>query len=256
MKANTRYLAGLWAVVIPMGALLAISFGTALLAGQFGAVIFPISVMLVLIVLIKGWVRWRLRKAFRADSPEPLAVFFQRTIRPGLMPDGDALQAHACAIAYLLHADYAAARAALQKVTWGERPPLIRAARKSVDALLCYFDTREYADGLDLALLAQELGAIPSSFPGAKKALAAYESFVEIGEVLCGRTTPVTLESLERKMKVLPPMVSLFAAWGLAVAHHQLGNAARVEHFMAFIRDTAPHCRALALPVDVSARQP
>src|SRR5579883_2227935 len=218
MTPNTRYPVILRVVPGLMAALL-VSWSVALsAAGQGWLAVLPfvvaVSPLFVLVAGRRSGDR-RVRQLLRADSPEPLVAFCRQTIRPGRLPDGDVLLAQASAVAYALYADYPSARAALTEVTWDRRPPLIRAMRTSAEALLCYFETREYVQGLNLATAAQELAAVPAAFPGARTAAAAHESLVEIGQVLCGRSTDELVASLERKMAVLPTLGRLLVAWGL-----------------------------------------
>jgi hypothetical protein len=251
MASITRYLVVLWAVVGLMAALVAVHLGASFAAGQVWPAVLPIALVVAVLLVMRWWFGdRRLRQLLQANSPDPLVAFYRRTIRPGLLPDGDALLAQAAALAYAPYADYPSARAVLTRVAWDGRPPLIGAARASVEALLCYFESREYVEGLNLAAVAQELAATPASFPGARTAAAAYGSYVEIGHVLCGRSTDATVASLERKMAVLPTMGRLLVAWGLAVAYRRRGGATRSEANIAFIHGVAPHCRALILPDD------
>jgi hypothetical protein len=251
MSTNTRYLVILWIVVGLLAALVAVLFGASFAAGQVWAVVLPIAVAVPAVLVMRWWLGdRRLRQLLQADSPEPLVAFYRRTIRTGLLPDGDAWLAQASALAYALYADYPAARAALGEVAWEGRAPMIRAARTAVEALLCYVESREYIQGLNLATAAQEMAALPGAFPGSGKAAAAYETYDEIGQVLCGRSTGASVASLERKMAVLPTLGRLLVAWGLAVAYRKRGDAARSEANLAFLRRVAPHCRALVLPCD------
>jgi hypothetical protein len=41
------------------------------------------------------------------------------------------------------------------------------------------------------------------------------------------------------------PFAQLISAWGLAVAAERMGDAADAEHWRAFLRQRAPHCRGL-----------
>ena len=249
MNSNTRHLVGLWAGAVLIMVWVAFDLGSALLQGQTWEVGLSIAFTAVIVMVIK----WRggdrqIRRLLQSDSPEDLVPFYKRTIRTGLVPDGDALLAQACAVAYTLYADYPAARAALQSVNWDHRPPLIRSSGQSVEALLCYFETRQYKQGLELARSAQKAGGVSGLFPGARASAAAFESLVEIGEVLSGCSTGSTVGSLERKMKVLPTLGRLLVAWGLANAYRKNGDDAKAETMLAYIREIAPHCRALSLP--------
>ena len=82
------------------------------------------------------------------------------------------------------------------------------------------------------------------------------KAYVEIGQVLCGRPTDATVESLEQKMPALPTLGRLLVAWGLAIAHCQRGDSERADAMLGYIREVAPHCRALALPDNLAERVP
>jgi len=234
-----------------------ILFGSSLAKGELWPVILPIAWVAAIFVVVRLQVsERRLRRFLQADTAGPLVDFYKRTIRPRLIPQGDALLAAASAMTYALYADYPSAHTALKEVAWENRPPLIRASRTSAEALLCYLESREYIQGLNLAMAAQELGAIHRWFPGAGRGAAVSESYVEIGHVLCGRSTDATVTSLERKMSALPLLSRLLVAWALAIAHRQHGDAARVGEMLAYIHEHAPHCRALELPDNSAHGQP
>jgi hypothetical protein len=248
MNSNTRHLLIGWGFAISLGVLVAFVLGSALWQGQVWQVLLPIAATAILLTVI----RWRVgdrqvRRLLQSDSPEALVTFYQRSIRPGLMPQGDALLAQVCAVAYTLYGDFSAAWEALQGIDWDQRPPLIAASGRSVEALLCYFQTGEYEQGLELARSAQEIARVSGWFPGAQKSADSFESFVEIGEVLCGHSTDSTVRSLERKMRVLPTLGRLIVAWGLGIAYRRAGDA-RANAMCAHIQEVAPYCRALELP--------
>jgi hypothetical protein len=245
MSPNARYLAILWVVVGAIFAFVASLYARSVVDGDYVMVAAGVVGVGILVVALGCRARRRLRQLLQCETPVPLVQFYERTMGSTLIPNGDALLSHSSALAYTLYADYPAARAALARVAWNERPPLVRALRRSVEALLCYFDTQEYARGLDLAESAKELAAIPALFPGARTAAAAHESYGEIGQVLCGKSTEATVASLERKMASLPLIGRLLVAWGLAIAYSQRGNTAKAEDMLAFVRKYAPHCRAV-----------
>jgi hypothetical protein len=249
MTTNKRFLLTVWAVTGLVVAIVAIQFAAEFSSGQVWTplLILVFAVTMVFVTLSRAGDR-KIRRLLQSDSPEPLTIFYRQTIRPGLIPNSDALLAHATALAYVLYADYDSARSVLNGADWDRCPPLIRASRGTIEALLCYFESREYVRGLDFAAAAQELAATPTYFPGARKAAAAYESYVEIGQVLCRQYTDATVTSLEAKMAVLPILGQILVAWGLAIAHRQRGESAPAEIKLAFIHDVAPFCRALDLP--------
>src|SRR5690349_4462973 len=120
MSRNTRYLLGLWAVALMLAAWLAVSFSYSLRLGQVWPVVVPVALAAAVLL----YSRWRvgerrIRRLLRSESPTDLVTFYQRTIRrTRFLPDADAVVASASALAYVLYADYPAARAALQGVDW------------------------------------------------------------------------------------------------------------------------------------------
>lgn len=259
MATNNRFLASLWIwvgflallLVVPM--VVAVTYVTGHGQPIPGHALLPPLFAVVAVAALLLVNRWRfgdrrLRQLLQAESPEPLVAFYHQTIRPGFTPHGDLLLAHSCALAYVLYGDYPAARATLEEQSWDEGPPLVRAGRTAVEALLCYFDTHEYVLGLNLSALAQGRAATHPAFPGARVSAAAYESYVEIGEVLCGRATDRVVASLEEKLSALPTLGQLLVAWGLAIAHRQRGEDEPAAAMRTFIREVGPHCRALQVP--------
>jgi hypothetical protein len=250
-KDNNRYLIGLWAVVaalvvvlvVPLVATVATAKDVSTLAPVFGA-----AVGLVAVMGIRLWSSRRLERAFLQRGPEPLLRIF-RGAGAKAMPNADAWGAYFEAWVYTLYGRFDSARQALARIEWRREPQLVQAAATGVEALLCYFDTREYARGLELARVARAAAEVSSKFPGAKTAMDSADSIVEIGRALSNEMKPDTTAKLAAQSRDLPFGARLIATWGLAAAHAQAGDAAQANEALARCRAMAPHCAPLcALP--------
>ena len=248
MDRNTRYLAARWAVAIVSMIIVALMFSSSLREGRVWSVVLPLIVVMLLLIVIRSRTGERkIRSLLQSRTPDDLVQHYRRTIRTGVIRDGDAMLAHACALAYMLYGYYPAARSELGRIDWERRDPLIRAAGRSAEALLYYFFTRDYERGVEVAREARDLARIPGVFPGSRTSAAAFDTIVEIGEILCERYGDQTIASLERSMAKLPVTGKLLAAWGLAVAYHRNGDDAKRQTMQKFLHEAAPHCVALSL---------
>src|SRR5256885_346522 len=82
--------------------LFVIAVGAALISGEVWLGILPIASIAVssaLFLAIRWWVGRRLHRLLQADSSGPLVRYYERTIWPGLLPNGDAMLAQASALA-------------------------------------------------------------------------------------------------------------------------------------------------------------
>lgn len=257
-KDNNRYLTLVWtlvivvvaAVVVPLVANVAIAKDSASFAPIVGA-----GVGLVMVVGIRLWGRRRFERAFLQRDPEAL-LKFQRGVGARSMPNAAAWGAYFDAWVYTLYGRFAEARRALARIEWKREPPLVQAAATGVEALLCYFDTRDYAQGLRLARVARAGADVSTSFPGAKTAMEAADSIVEIGRVLADEMKPDTMAKLAAQSRDLPFGARLLATWGLAAAHARAGDMAQANEALARCRAMAPHCEPLcALPGPVGSSE-
>ncbi len=262
MNENTRYLVGCWIVVgtlllIPVGGFLLIS-ADALQRGEW------VKAVTILAMFVGGtfsaimlWrSKWRgaereFRRLLQSPTPDDLIGWLHNIKRSGINPNGDASRAQGCAVIYTLYGDFESARYALQDIDWENRLPVIHGCGLTARALLCYLGSREYERGLRLARQAQELGTTSSLVPWARTSAGAFAAFVETGEVLCGEFSEETVKSLEAKRFLLPGTGKLVVAWALAVAYHRMRNTPKAEEMIAFLREVAPHCRALVIPPDL-----
>jgi hypothetical protein len=260
MTRNTVYLLGIWSVVglfflIVLVIPLSLGFGVALWHGEtemltemLVLLAVAIFVAVALFIGIRKYQARRFRRLLQSPSPDALLAFYRRSIRPGLIPNEDAFLAHGCANAYILYGQFADARSQLRSVAWEHRTPVIVALRQSAEALLCYFDSRDYEQGLATAKSAEQLAKVPRAFPGAATSQAAFAAHVQIGEVLTGQSTPSTIEALEIHYRQLPLLGKLLVAWALVQAYRQSRNLQGVNAMEKFIRETAPNCPTLHSP--------
>lgn len=248
MSRNTLYLLGIWSFSV-LG-IMWLTVPAMIVLGPGHP--YPYLVLGGFVVLCFAVTRlgprvadWRLRRRLRSESPEGITAWMRRSTRFTFVPDKDAILAHTCALACILYADYDAARAALRGVEWEHRVPMIRALKHSLGALLCYLEAARYDTGLEYAREAREMGRISGVFPGSRMSADAFESYVEIGEILCGDSTDEKVVSLEHRQVSLPTLGKLLIAWALAVAYDRRGDHVKAEAARRFIRDVAPHCRAI-----------
>jgi len=256
MSRNTWHLVKIWAVVAVPGLLLSVPMIRAIISWDLPVIVVPLLAVLAtsgMAVLLRWRAHGRIRRLLRSESAEDLVAEYERMLRSPLLPNRDALLAHCCAFAYVIYGDFEAARAELKGIDWESHVPLIHADGLLMEALLCYLETGQYEEGLALARSARDMARVSSVFPGARASGAAYESYVEIGEVLCGAGTEEKIASLERKAAALPITGKLLVWWGLAAAYDQRGEHEKATAARRLIRETAPHCRAILLPANVRA---
>jgi tetratricopeptide (TPR) repeat protein len=245
---RTRINLGVSLVVIPL------FVSIALWRGDLGALVLLIAVFIILVFFAK----WRFgdrrnRQLLQSPSADELVVYYRKMIRIDLMPDGDAWLAYLSAQAYTFYGNYDDARKVFQSIDWTQRTDLIQASGWLQEALLCYLDTKEYERGLELSRSVQELRTASKASPRAEKEAAARQLYVELGEVLCNRSTEATVASIEKKMRTSPAFMKLLAAWGLMIAYRKSGDQSKADAMQKYLHETAPYCRAFTLPPNVEA---
>jgi len=210
------------------------------------------AVLMVAFILIR--VRLKQRRFFRRyfeslQSPDAraLAALTDEMLPANSpIPDVDALRAHDKAVAWLFYGDVDTARRELGRITWENRPPLIRALATSLEAQLSLLCTGEQARGLALAREALAQGALSPLWPGAKQSRDHFELNIQLGEILTGEVTPAAIASLEQRLQQLAyPASRLLCTWGLRVAYQRAGDTARAEQMRQLLHEQAPHCRPL-----------
>jgi hypothetical protein len=246
-QQNNRYLGILWVVVAVIVIVVAVQLSghvSAFAEGGSAAPLVGAGVGLVLAVGVWLHARRRIERAFRQRGPEALL----QALRPGglrLIPNGAAWGAYFEAWVYTLYGRFDAARSALARFPWKQEPPLLQAAATSVEALLDYFDTKDFARGFRLACEARSAADASGNFPGMKTAMSAYSSLVETGRALINEVKPNTIATLRSSAETLPIAGRLIATWGLAVAYARTGDMAQAEEALARCKEMAPYCEPL-----------
>ncbi|MSP14394.1 MAG: hypothetical protein EXR62_15760 [Chloroflexi bacterium] len=243
---NLLSLAKLWVPAILLILLVLFGAASSLTTGQIPWMVLVFLLFLGVFV-IRGFRQADRTTAplLRQESPAGLVAYFERTL--AAFPDADAHIAYSTGIVYAYFGDFTQARVRLDTVDWERRPPFIKAAGLGLQALLAYLDTRDYRQGLELAQQARSLVAdIPDEMPGREDAQAAYQAFVNIGEILSGQTRPETVAELESLLPRVPPLLKVFLAWGLATAYDRANRQKESELMLSLIKSMIPHSKALA----------
>jgi hypothetical protein len=245
-RRNDRYLVSLWVLPIVLGALLVVGLAagvTRIAAGGAAAPLFGIVVGLAVVMGVRLWTKRRIELAFLQPEPEALLQLMQSGAMP--IPSSAAWGAYLEAWVFTLYGRFISARAALARVAWEREPPVVQAAAMSVEALLCFFEMRDFARGAGLARAARAMADTSIALPGAKTALEGYDSLVEIGRALTNRMNADTITNLSTQARSFPFGASLIATWGLAVAYARSGDRARANETLARCAALAPHCKPL-----------
>lgn len=130
MNQNTRYMARLW---IAVGLFVAMVVFLMVRGNPLNAII-SLSVAAAICIVVRIAAKrlvgeGNISRLLQSPTPDALINMFMRTIRPtqghgaAIMPAADALLASSCAIAYILYGDFAEARATIEAINWGRRPP-------------------------------------------------------------------------------------------------------------------------------------
>ncbi|MEP7124889.1 MAG: hypothetical protein ABJE95_28430 [Byssovorax sp.] len=255
---NNRYVAALWVLPVVLAVVVGGSLVATVATSRDGTAIVPVVGAVVGLLAVLGFslgARRRVERAFLQRGPDALL----RALRPAqssMIPDAAAWGAYFEAWSLTLYGEFERARAALDRVEWSRRPQVVRAAAMSVEVLLCFFDTRDFTQGFNLARSARATADISANFPGAKAALNSYDSLVEIGRALTDSPRPDTLENLAAHARNLPFGARLIAMWGLAAAYDRAGDPTSADDTIARCRELAPHCaplRSLPRPASVGS---
>jgi hypothetical protein len=246
MNRNTLFIGTIWILLLVALGLALPSFLSDIKGGDLSFIYF-IVVTILLFIGLRWYTSGRIERLLkRSQTVDPFIAFYRRAmIGRVIIPNGAAFFAYAVALINILYANYPAARAALDSVDWTGRLPLVEGCRKAAEALLCYFDTRDYERGLSLAREAAKLGEASKALPGAATSGAVFASFVEIGEVLSNQATSETLTSLRAKLSKLTILAKIPIAWGLAIGYQKAGDLAQAEAMRAYLRKAAPYCKAV-----------
>lgn len=183
------------------------------------------------------------RFALTLRGPDSSAVlsWLERDSTVRTLPDGDALVAATRAHVHTLFGEEDAARRELASVTWSGRAPLIQAEQLMVEACLALLCSKNISLARTLARRAQELSALPSSWPGAAVKVSYLDVLRAAAELAAGRSSEELYEVLERGSSARHLYTRLLAAWGLA----QSDEPERAATGRRILHAEAPHARGL-----------
>lgn len=244
-KQNTSFLLKQW---IPIVILLGIFLYAVVALIQRG------NYIIILAMAIAGIFLWRtysgataeFNKLLKSSSPQPLIDFYDKKFSQAKIPHKDAHLVFSKAFAYTLYGYFDSARAEVDKINWEQKPPFFQAQNKYLLALWACLEDHDFRQGVDLAKQARRLANISKSFPGAKASLDAYDTVIDIGELLSGNSHPNTVARLESKIKKSPVVMKILAAWGLEGFYIQSGQAEEAKKVHEILTTFAPYCKGLS----------
>jgi hypothetical protein len=239
-RQNNLSLLLLWIPIVLLGVLL---LGGLIVSGPRGWTI--IAITLVFVLGVRFYTINQVKKLLRQESPEKLVNYYRRSGKGAGISAESPLITATVAQTYALYGEFDQVRVQLASVNWSKCKPMIAAAEPLIQCFLCYFESRNFSEGLILARRARELGQVSSIFPGGSASNSTFDMYVEVGEVLTRNFSPTTVKHLERKLAKAPILIKPFIAWGLAVAYAQMGQSDKVESMRSLILSLAPYCRSL-----------
>ncbi|MBK8901759.1 MAG: hypothetical protein IPM53_11285 [Anaerolineaceae bacterium] len=242
---NTVFLLKLWIPTIILGSILLYGLFAMIQRGNY--IIIPV-------MAIAGIMIWRtytsttaeFNKLLKSSSPQPLIDFYDKKFGKAKIPHKDAHLVFSKAFAYTLYGYFDSAKAEAGKIQWDQKPPFFQAQHTYLLALWAYLENHDFQHGANLAKEARRLADISKSFPGAKASLNAYDTVMDIGELLSGNSNPSTFARLESKIKDAPIIMKVLAAWGLEGFYIQSSQAEQARKMREILTNFAPYCKGLS----------
>ena len=187
-------------------------------------------------------------KALQSPTPDDLVSLHEASMAraQGKIPDADAILAQCVGLAYVFYGREQQARAALARVRWSERAPLIRAAGVSVQGLIALVCCEDVPRALELMRQVQALSAPGRRVMVSGNSRRYYACNQALADVLSGEASEASLKILRggSRMQTLPG-VQLIAYAGLIVAAQRAGDQAETAELRRELRALAPHFDAL-----------
>ncbi|WP_017811963.1 hypothetical protein [Paenibacillus shenyangensis] len=249
MKKNNKYLLKLWVPIV-----LLITFGSmSLLLGMVKDPFILIGPFMLIVVLfiIKFRMGKKLINALQKDTPEP---FIRAMIAPAKRISQkdirEASLAYNTALAYVIYGQYEEAVQIMDNINWGTKEPIYQALPHNIRSLIHYF-SGEITAGLASARKARALASV-SVFPGAKKSMETYDTYVEIGQILSGINIDEHINNIQIKYEKLPLLPKLIASWGLLNGYAQQHDMNKSRIMLEYCQSIAPHCKPLHLTQESS----
>jgi hypothetical protein len=244
-KQNTAFLLRLWIPAIIVLIISVFVMSAVLRMSGYLPVILAITIMGVIV----GWVYFKtfsqIARLLKATTSQPLINYYDKKLGRTLNPNKDVILAFSKSLIYTLYGDFDDSKVEVNKINWEQKPPLVKAQRLFLQALWAYLETHDFQQGSNLAQEARQLTEVSSSFPGASRALGAYDMVVEVGELLSGNSKPSTVAKLEERLQRLPVLMKVIAAWGLEGFYNQSGQSEQARKMRELLINLAPYCKGL-----------
>ena len=183
-------------------------------------------------------------RLLHAPNSDALVRYYAATIRDSI-PNGDALRAHASAVAAMFYGEFEKADELMAAVNWNGRGAIYEALPLHVRALTAYWRDHNYELGMALAARGRSMAETPRHIPGSATSRLSWDVLVAIGEVLDDRATPASIAVLEAGRSKLPFVSGLLPTWGLAVARQRADQQQEADALLSELRAAAPHCTPL-----------
>ncbi|NOU93229.1 hypothetical protein GC093_08345 [Paenibacillus sp. LMG 31456] len=89
------------------------------------------------------------------------------------------------------------------------------------------------------------MGELASNVPGSEKSKEAYETYVEIGELLSGNIKEEVIGVLESKFLSSPLYPKILIAWCLANTYSRLDLMEKSSEKLNYCKEIVPYCKPL-----------
>lgn len=202
-----------------------------------------IGVAAVVIVLVVWNAKRSATKLFQNPTPEPAVAHYRSTMPK--VPNGTALCAYMCGLAYTLYGEYDKARDELGTVSWSSFPPMYDGCRTSVLSMIALLEKRDARKALDLAQEARDLCEVDKRFPGAATTKRSLDAQVFACQLLIGSGSSEIAMSLEASLKQIPSLASVIPSWSLMQYYRAVGNGEAAERHSASLKQIVPYCNSL-----------
>lgn len=244
---NDKYILSLWKkpFFIIFFVVNIFSFGLYQSSDNAFSIMFGITFSLITFLILKVYVRDKVAKYFKNNTPDKLIEFFDKQQKRTTIENKEAAFAYNKALTYCYYGYFENAIELMSEVDWNSKPPIIQSLEISIDSLICYLKQENYEEGLRLSKIALNLSNVSKAFPGSSKSREVFEMYVEIGEILTGNTKESYIFSLENKFKKLPIFPKIIIAWGIANAYEQIGEKEKADAMLKYCINQAPFCEVL-----------
>jgi hypothetical protein len=157
-----------------------------------------------------------------------------------MLRDKDVIVCYIKANAYCYYGEYQEALNLLSTINWDEKIEYYQSLNQLTRALIEYLKKENIEDGLNHARRAKQLGEMSKKFPKATMAMEGYETYIQIGELMCGEYSEEKITNLERQFSTLVQN-KLLIGWCLSNIYNKIGNIERAQFMHEYCINTAPY---------------